>query len=40
MTITCATDEQFYNAVAACVARGLRFTANANNLTITLNGGF
>lgn len=40
MTITCATDEQFYDAILGLVQRGLTFEANADRLTIKLTGGY
>lgn len=40
MTITCATDKQFYDSILELVQRGLTFEANADRLTIKLTGGY
>lgn len=39
-TITHETEEQFYSTIRAMVLSGLRFTADANKLTVTLTGGY
>lgn len=39
-TITHETEEQFYSTIRAMVLSGLRFTANAGKLTVTLTGGY
>ncbi len=40
MTIYCNNLEEFYNAIAACVERGLTFDARHSDMTINLTGGF
>lgn len=40
MKITCATPEQFFEAVEQLVRRGLTFRANAENYSIELLGGY
>ena len=40
MIICYTTDKDFYDGVAALVERGLSFTADAQDLSITLTGGY
>jgi len=40
MIICYKTDSDFYNGVAALVERGLSFTADAQDLSIVLTGGY
>ncbi len=40
MIICYTTDTDFYDGVAALVERGLSFTADAQDLSITLTGGY
>jgi hypothetical protein len=40
MTITYTDANQFYAGIAQLVERGLTFDADANNLIITLTGGY
>lgn len=40
MVICYTTDSDFYDGVAALVERGLSFTADAQDLTIVLTGGY
>ena len=40
MTIYCYTDEEFFDAVAALVMRGLTFSADFTKRQIELTGGF
>jgi hypothetical protein len=40
MTICYTTDKDFYDGVAALVERGLYFIADAQDLSITLTGGY
>ena len=39
MIIYCNTTEQFFDAIAELVQRGLTFTSHVENLTIKLTGG-
>jgi len=40
MNIQCSTENEFYNAIAGMVKRGLLFRADSATLTITLTGGY
>jgi hypothetical protein len=40
MIICYTTDKDFYDGVAALVERGLTFTADAQDLSIVLTGGY
>ena len=40
MIICYTTDSDFYDGIAALVERGLCFTADAQDLTIELTGGY
>ena len=40
MIICYSTNSDFYDGISALVKRGLSFTANAQDLTIELTGGF
>ena len=40
MIILYKTDEDFYNGIEEMVKRGLRFLADAQDLTIELTGGY
>ena len=40
MTITCATEEQFYTAIYQLTIKGLGFEADTDRLTIKLTGAY